>query len=125
MSLNEVSEILVEVLGVEPEEVTIDANLVDDLAAESIDFVDIIYSIEQKYQLKISAGDIFPAFLQEESFLDAEGKVSQEVVSRLETEYPHLSSDIINEFVENQAAEVFFKVSSLVNFIDHKQAQAA
>ncbi|MDP2571350.1 acyl carrier protein [Vibrio penaeicida] len=122
MLFNEVSEILVEVLGVEPEEVTEQANLVDDLAAESIDFVDIIYSIEQKYQLKISAGDIFPAFLQEENFLNPEGKVSGEVISRLRSDYPHYSDEVINEFINSQSADVFFKVDSLVNFVSQKQA---
>ncbi|UAB71627.1 MULTISPECIES: acyl carrier protein [Vibrio] len=122
MLLNEVSEILVEVLGVEPEEVTENANLVDDLAAESIDFVDIIYSIEQKYQLKISAGDIFPAFLQEENFLNQDGKVSEDSIERLKKEYPHYSDEVIQEFIEKQTADVFFNVSSLVNFVSHKQA---
>ncbi|MBD1556599.1 acyl carrier protein [Vibrio sp. S9_S30] len=122
MLFNEVSEILVEVLGVEPEEVTEQANLVDDLAAESIDFVDIIYSIEQKYQLKISAGDIFPAFLQEGNFLNSEGKVSDEIISRLRSDYPHYSDSVISEFINNQSADVFFRVDSLVKFVSHKQA---
>ncbi len=122
MSLNEISEILVEVLGVEPEEVTKDSNLVDDLAAESIDFVDIIYSIEQKYKMKVSAGDIFPAFLQEETFLNTEGDISEEVIIRIKNEYPHYSEDIINKFIENKSADVFFQVNSLVNFVSLNQA---
>ncbi len=122
MSLNEISEILVEVLGVEPEEVTKDSNLVDDLAAESIDFVDIIYSIEKKYKMKVSAGDIFPAFLQEETFLNTEGDISEEVIIRIKNEYPHYSEDIINKFIENKSADVFFQVNSLVNFVSLNQA---
>nr|WP_086937893.1 acyl carrier protein [Thaumasiovibrio occultus] len=122
MSLKEVENILVEVLGVEPEEITVDANLVDDLAAESIDFVDIIYAIEQNYGLKISAGEVFPAFLKEQAFLGADGNVSDDILTKLAADYPHFTSVTLDDFKSSKSAEIFFKVRSLVEFIDFKQA---
>lgn len=125
MLLEEISDILSEVLGVEREEITSDSNLVDDLAAESIDFVDIIYSLERKYDLKVTPGDIFPAFLQENTFLDDTGEVSRSVKIRLAEEYPHFDQACLSEFFETKQADAFFKVSSIVNFVATKTKDAA
>ena len=51
MIFQNIKAMLEEVLGVDAQEITLAANLVDDLAAESIDFVDIIYALEQQYKL--------------------------------------------------------------------------
>ncbi|RJG50441.1 acyl carrier protein [Motilimonas pumila] len=118
----QIQAILVDVLGVEPEEVNPAANLVDDLAAESIDFVDIIYSLEQAYQLKINPGDIFPAFLQQQTYLDAEGNVSDDTLQRLTQEYPHFDQACLTAFSEHKQPQTFFNVSSLIDFIQFKQA---
>ncbi|MCE2595221.1 acyl carrier protein [Motilimonas cestriensis] len=125
MILQNITKMLEEVLGVEEQEITLEANLVDDLAAESIDFVDIIYALEQEYNLTIAPGDIFPAFLQQEQFIDSEGEVSAETRSKLDSQYPHLSSACLNEFFETKQASIFFRVSVLVDFIEYKQSDKA
>ena len=48
----------VEALGVEPEEVTLNAKVIDDLGAESLDFLDIAYRLEQTFKVKIPRGEI-------------------------------------------------------------------
>ncbi len=51
---------LVQALGIKPADVIPDAALVDDLGAESIDFVDIIYRLEKSFDIKIPRGELFP-----------------------------------------------------------------
>ncbi|MCE0556899.1 MULTISPECIES: acyl carrier protein [unclassified Motilimonas] len=121
MILQNITKMLEEVLGVEQQEITLEANLVDDLAAESIDFVDIIYALEQEYDLTIAPGDIFPAFLQQGQFLNSSGEVSDEVRSKLNSQCPHLSSACLSEFYDKKQASIFFRVSVLVDFIEYKQ----
>lgn len=47
-----VQETLVDALGVDDDEVTKDATLVDDLGAESIDFLDIVFRLEKNFGIK-------------------------------------------------------------------------
>jgi len=44
-------------LGVEEEKITMDATFVDDLSADSLDIVELIISIEEKFDMEISDAD--------------------------------------------------------------------
>lgn len=49
----EVKEIIVEQLGVDPVQVTEDAAFVDDLGADSLDTVELVMALEEKFGLEI------------------------------------------------------------------------
>jgi len=49
-----VRDIIVEQLGVEPDEVTMDANFRDDLEADSLDLVELIMQFEEEFGGEIS-----------------------------------------------------------------------
>jgi acyl carrier protein len=49
-----VQEVLVDALGVDNEEVTIQATLIGDLGAESIDFLDIVFRLEKAFGIKMN-----------------------------------------------------------------------
>ncbi|MEE8382455.1 MAG: acyl carrier protein, partial [Thermodesulfobacteriota bacterium] len=53
-----VKESVVEALGVDEEEVTPDAALFDDLGAESLDLLDIVFRLEKEFGIKIPRGGI-------------------------------------------------------------------
>lgn len=46
-------ELIVEKLGVEPDEVTPGASFIDDLGADSLDIVELIMDIEDEFDLEI------------------------------------------------------------------------
>ena len=46
---NEVKDIIVEQLGVEADKVTMEASFIDDLGADSLDIVELIMALEEKY----------------------------------------------------------------------------
>jgi len=50
-------EMIVEKLGVEPEEVTPEASFIDDLGADSLDIVELIMDIEDEFELEIPDED--------------------------------------------------------------------
>jgi acyl carrier protein len=55
MSLeNRVTEIIVNKLGVRPEEITREANFQTDLGADSLDLVELMMDFEDSFKLKIS-----------------------------------------------------------------------
>ena len=55
---SKVQAVLVDALGVDEEEVTPNAVIKDDLGAESIDFLDIMFRLEQSFSVKLPKGEI-------------------------------------------------------------------
>lgn len=53
MVFDKIKELIVEQLGVEEDVVTPEANIQDDLGADSLDVVDLIQTIEDEYDLSI------------------------------------------------------------------------
>lgn len=53
-----VKEILIESLGVEPSEITLDASIRDDLDADSLDMVEIIMNAEKEFGIDVVADEI-------------------------------------------------------------------
>lgn len=47
-------ELVVDQLGVEDDEVTLEANIQDDLGADSLDVVDLVMSVEEEFGVKIA-----------------------------------------------------------------------
>lgn len=48
-----VAKIIVKVLCVEEREVSLKKNLIDDLGAESIDFLDLVFRLEREFKIKL------------------------------------------------------------------------
>ena len=52
MIFDKVKEILVDQLDVEEEKVTMEASIVDDLGADSLDLVDLVMSLEEEFDVE-------------------------------------------------------------------------
>ncbi|WP_300356232.1 acyl carrier protein [Fusobacterium sp.] len=55
--LDRIKEIVVEQLGVDADQVTPDANFVDDLGADSLDTVELIMAFEEEFEIEIPDTD--------------------------------------------------------------------
>lgn len=53
MVFDKVKEIVVDQLGVEESEVTMEASFIDDLGADSLDIVELIMALEEEFDLEI------------------------------------------------------------------------
>lgn len=53
MVFEKVKNILVDQLDVEEEKVTMEASIVDDLGADSLDMVDLVMSLEEEFDVEI------------------------------------------------------------------------
>ena len=69
-----VKDAIVEALGVEPEEVEEKSSLFDDLGAESLDLLDIVFRIEKALGIKIPRGGL------QQDVLASEGVKEEDVV---------------------------------------------
>ncbi len=56
-ALERVKKIIVESLNVDPGEVTMEANIKEDLGADSLDVVDLIMELEDEFDMEISDED--------------------------------------------------------------------
>ena len=63
-----VAETMADALGCDNEEVKLESSLIDDLGAESIDFLDIVFRLERAFKVKIPRGKLVE---------DARGELSE------------------------------------------------
>ncbi len=57
MVLDRVKKIIIEQLGVEEEEITLEASYIDDLGADSLDIVELIMAFEEEFGVEIPDSD--------------------------------------------------------------------
>ena len=82
-----VAETVADALACEKERVKLEASLIDDLGAESIDFLDIVFRLERAFKVKIPRGKILEEARGDlsESEFDKGGIVSDLGLERLKS----------------------------------------
>lgn len=86
---------IAQTIGIETEKVTPDASLVDDLGADSLDLLDLVFRLEQAFQIRISRGDIerrAKETLPEEDF-EQDGLLTPSAKDALRRELPEIPSE--------------------------------
>ncbi|NQV29112.1 MAG: acyl carrier protein [Rhodopirellula sp.] len=115
-----VQETLVDALGVDDDEVTEDATLVDDLGAESIDFLDIVFRLEKNFGIKIPRGELFPENLAADASFVEDGKVTEEGIATLKAKMPHADIDSFADDPKIENIQSLFTVNMITNFVENK-----
>ena len=118
--LGKVTESLVDALGVEEDEVRLEASLTEDLGAESIDFLDIVFRLEKAFGIKIPRGDLFPENLLSSPEYVKDGKLTQEGLAVLREKMPYAD---LREFEANPLVSELgqlFTVGMIVNYVTEK-----
>ncbi|HCD33677.1 MAG TPA: acyl carrier protein [Phycisphaerales bacterium] len=119
---SKVQAVLVDALAVDDDEVTPEATLTEDLGAESIDFLDIVFRLEKAFEIKIDQGEIFPSNVLEDEEYVKDGKVTDAGMAELRKRMPHAQGSL-DEFDANRDVEEFsniFTVDTIVKFIEGK-----
>ncbi len=57
VSAERIKEIIVEQLGVEEDQITLDASFIDDLGADSLDTVELVMAFEEEFDIEIPDED--------------------------------------------------------------------
>ena len=117
-----VAEVLVDSLAVDEEEVTREATLVDDLGAESIDLLEIVFNIEKKFDVKIDRSELIPEDLFTNPEYVVEGKLTPAGLAVLEERLPNANLDAFkaNPLVQNISK--ILTVEDLCNVVEQKLA---
>lgn len=88
--IDEVIKAIVETLGIDANSVHVDSSLVRDLGAESLDFLDINYRLEQTFGIKMARHSILEHIEEafgEDSAIDENGQLTDKAVSLLKARF--------------------------------------
>jgi acyl carrier protein len=119
-----VRTVLMDALAVDEDEVTMDAVLTRDLGAESIDFLDIGFKLEQAFGIKISQGELFPDNVAQDPKYVKDGKVTPEGIAALKARMPHFDFSEFEKNPELSNVTNIFTVEALVKFVEGKLSKA-
>lgn len=89
---DEVRAIILEALGVDEKEVDLKTRLIEELDAESLDFLDIVFRLERSFGIKIPRGEIerdARGGLSDEEFED-NGRITSEGLEALKRVMPEV-----------------------------------
>ena len=114
---------LVDALGVDEEETTREATLVGDLAAESIDFLDIVFKLEKSFDIQIPREELSPEDILTNSQYVQDGVVTSDGLSELKSRMPWAD---LTKFEENPRVQDFgnlLTVGDLCSYVASKVNQ--
>lgn len=117
---SKVQEVLIDALGVDDDEVTHEASLTADLGAESIDFLDIVFKLEQAFGFKIAQGELFPENVTDDPDFVEDGRVTAKGIAMLKERLPHVDFAKFESNPEMTKVAEVFTVDAMVNFVDNK-----
>ncbi len=79
-------------IGIKKETITLDASLIDDLGADSLDLLDLVFSLEQAFGIQITRGEIekrVRAVLPEDEF-EKDGFLTEKAKAALMSHLPEV-----------------------------------
>jgi len=115
-----VKDVLVDALGVDDDEVTPTAVIRDDLGAESIDFLDIMFRLEKAFGIKIPKGELMPENVASDANFVQNNTLTPAGIAMLKDKMPHSSFD---EFEKNPTVDnmsKLFTVEAIVKYVEGK-----
>ena len=118
-----VQTVLVDALGVDEEEVTPNAVIRDDLGAESIDFLDIMFRLEKAFNIKIPKGEMMPENVANDPNIVKDGVVTPQGIAMLKEKMPHSDFSSFESDPKLDNMSKLFTVNAIVNYVQQKLEQ--
>jgi acyl carrier protein len=116
-----VTNVLVEALGVDEDDVTPSAALLGELGAESIDLLDIVFRLEREFGIKIPRGELFiePALIGDADFA-VDGRVTGAGLDALRSQMPYADLSELEGDRRLDKNTDLFNVDLLVRYVAWK-----
>src|SRR5215210_7249260 len=115
-----VKEAVVEALALDDDEVTPDSTLMDELGAESIDLLDILFRIEKSTGVKIEAsdlGDYIQGGIPDNEFGDENEMVTDKGLEQLKKVMPQIDTGELKGNLKAEEVITHFTVQNLVDMV--------
>ncbi len=119
-----VSEVIVDASDVEADEISLDKRLIDDLDIDSIDMMELIYSIEKIYGVELEIGDFEGAMNREMNGVPfaKDNIITDEGLQKLRELMPEVDQAKIQPGLAVYNVPFLFTVESLCKLIMRKSA---
>lgn len=117
-----VKDMLVDALVADEEDVTPQARLTVDLGAESIDFLDIVFRLQQTFGITIPQGELFPEGVAQNTDFVKDGKVTPAGIAALKARLPHVDFSSWEADPKLKTVASVFTVDTLVKYVERKLA---
>ena len=121
-----VVSVLEESLAVDPADVTPDSHLQNDLGADSLDMLDILFRAEEEFGLRVEREELFPEFLLQRGteYVTEQGTLTPTGRLKVLDYYPFLKAEEVSD-----EPKALLTVRLLAGFIEHRlslpEAEAA
>src|SRR3989442_10518388 len=119
-ALSITQEAVVGALGLDDDEATPESTLLDDLGAESIDLLDMLFRIERKTGTKIQASDLaeyVQGGIPDEEFGDENGIVTPKGLEQLSKVMPQLDIEELSGKLQAEQVIGHFTVANLATLV--------
>ncbi|MCH7645649.1 MAG: acyl carrier protein [Nitrospinae bacterium] len=116
---DEMRAIIVEALGVDEEEVELKTRLIEELDAESLDFLDIVFRMERSFGIKIPRGEIernARGGLSDEEF-EKDGMITSEGLEALQGVMPEIDPIHFKDGLAAKDIPRLFTVETFYNIV--------
>jgi len=120
-------EVMADALGCDPEQLKLDASLINDLGAESIDFLDIVFRLERAFKVKIPRGKIVEEARGEltEAQFEQGGVVTDAGVQRLKIFLNEVPAERFKTPLKTAEIPRLFTVETFCKMVVRQQRAAA
>jgi acyl carrier protein len=115
-----VKEAVTEALALDDDEVTPDSTLMDDLGAESIDLLDILFRIEKSTGVKIEAsdlGDYIQGGIPDDEFSDDNEVITDKGAEQLHKVMPQVEPSEVAGSLQAEEVITLFTVQNLIDMV--------
>ena len=115
-----VKEAVTEALALDDDEVTPDSTLMDDLGAESIDLLDILFRVEKSTGVKIEAsdlGDYIQGGIPDDEFSDENEVITEKGAEQLNKVMPQTNPSELAGSLDANEVITLFTVQNLIDMV--------
>ncbi len=123
-----VKEAVVDALALDDDEVTPDSTLMDDLGAESIDLLDILFRIKRSTGIEIEAadlGDYIQGGIPDDEFSDDDEVITAKGAEQLHKAMPQTDPSELEGSLKAEEVITLFTVQNLVDMVKSRGDGAA
>ena len=120
------AEIVADALGCDEDEVTLESSLIDDLDAESIDFLDIVFRLEREFKVKIPRGKMIEdarGDLSEAEF-EQSGMVTDAGLANLKSFMSEVPADRFSDPMKSADIAKLFTTETFCKMVARLQKEA-
>lgn len=120
--LEQLKPLLVEVLGVRPDEIHPHSELVGDLGAESIDLLDLTFRIEEAFKVRIEANELERQAIQQMpgGVYEKDGYLTDEALAEIRRAAPELDQEKLVAGLRKADIPALLTVGFFVSLIQRK-----